>query len=571
MMYPAGNASYSDFKHTVLGHSIDYDSENINSLFSDSHRQPEVHGATTSHHSSDSLSGRLDPSAPAAQIQLDSFDIQHHHISMQHPNQSPGQHDFLSSHSPLSSGPSWYPGAAAMQHAPMFAPFPTFGESHQGNDLPPPISYDHPLPGAAAMWQAPMFTRCHHWPSSSDHVPPPTLDNYNGTLLPPFIVPSQDPICLNDLASLPSALADYRRNFSPPLLSMDGVTMLPPAAPDYIQPQPLTALKHPHPQTQKRDDGLWRFVTCSGQRQKPFETPSSAPSSTTPSHPTPTQSMQPQIDLPPLDYQSNLPIHNAFILAAEKELISSAVNNCTMIKPSLREGLVQAALVNAVQSCLKITRSDPAELAKKEIEGKLNIRFGEWIAVNLTEFGQRWAEKNAGLLYMSLSAPFKILMAACKELAFSVVDRGYDLRPSLWSNTLESKWKQKKIKSLIGNATWPLKFLFKKDEETGQWMAFEHDTLLDVVLGVVRKLKYRHYIRDLDNLYCMAAAAIYCVLMQFSSRKLDREIEFSTETFKFIYDLSKQYIANVIQKNKKLAKRWSDVKARTMTRLADIV
>lgn len=59
--------------------------------------------------------------------------------------------------------------------------------------------------------------------------------------------------------------------------------------------------------------------------------------------------------------------------------------------------------------------------------------------------------------------------------------------------------------------------------------------------------------------------------MQFSSGKLDREIEFSAESFKFVYDLSKQYIANVIQKNEKLAKQWSDVKARTMTRLADIV
>ncbi|KAG1807382.1 hypothetical protein EV424DRAFT_1543925 [Suillus variegatus] len=393
----------------------------------------------------------------AAQIQLNPLHIQRRHISMQRLSQSPGQHDFLQpSHLPLPSGLSWYPGAAAMQQAPMmFTPFPTFGESHQGDDLPPPISFDHPLPGAAAMRQAPMFTafptfgesaaaftplptfdenhQSKHWPSSVpfDHAPSPTLDDYNGTLLPPFIVPSQNPICLNDLASPPSALADYRRNFPPPLLSMDGVTMLPPAAPDYIRPQPLAALKHPR------------------QRTKPFKTPSSTPSSTTPSHPTPTQSMQPQIDLPPLDYQSNLPIHDAFILAAEKELISDAVNNCTMIKPSLREGL--------------------------------------------------------------------------------------------------------------------------KDEETGQWMAFEHDALLDVVLGVVRKLKYWPYIQDLDNLYCTAAAAIYCILMQFSSGKLDREIEFLAESFKFVYDLSKQYIANVIQKNEKLAKQWSDVKARTMTRLADIV
>ncbi|KAG2127604.1 uncharacterized protein EDB93DRAFT_1270149 [Suillus bovinus] len=156
----------------------------------------------------------------------------------------------------------------------------------------------------------------------------------------------------------------------------------------------------------------------------------SVPSSTTPSHLTPTQPMQPQIDLPPLDYQSNLPIHDAFILATEKELIRDTVNNCTMIKPSLREGFVQATLANAVQDCSKKTRSDPAGLTNKEIEG-------------------------------------------------------YDLRPLIWSNTSESKWKQKKIKSLIGDTTRPLKFLFKKDEETGEWMVFEHDALLDVVLGVL--------------------------------------------------------------------------------------
>ncbi|KAG2153480.1 uncharacterized protein EDB93DRAFT_1248744 [Suillus bovinus] len=272
------------------------------------------------------------------------------------------------------------PAAAAMQQAPMFTPIPTFSQSHQGNDSPSPISLNHSLLGAAAMQQAPMFTPLptfnenHHWPPSapSDHMPSTTIDYYNGTLLPPFIVLSQNPIYLNDLASLPSVLANYRCNFPPPLLSMDGVTMLPPAAPNYIRPQPFT----------------------------------SVPSSTTPSHLTPTQPTQPQIDLPPLDYQSNLPIHNAFILAMEKELIRDAVNNCTMIKPSLREGLVQAALANAVQDCLKKTQSDLAGLANKEIE----------------EFGQRWAAKNVGLLYMDLSVLFRLLMAACKELAFGVVD-----------------------------------------------------------------------------------------------------------------------------------------------------
>lgn len=162
-------------------------------------------------------------------------------------------------------------------------------------------------------------------------------------------------------------------------------------------------------------------------------------------------------------------------------------------------------------------------------------------------------------------------MAASKEVAFAVVERSYDLRPSIWSEIPESKWKQSKIKHLIYNATCPLKFIFKKDDNTGQWMPFEHDALLDVVIGVVRKLKYHDYVKELDNLYCTATAAIYCVLKQFSPGKLPREIDFTAHAFKFMYDLSKAHITDVIEQDEILAKRWSDVKEYTLRRLADIL
>lgn len=171
---------------------------------------------------------------------------------------------------------------------------------------------------------------------------------------------------------------------------------------------------------------------------------------------------------------------------------------------------------------------------------------------------------------MKLSAPPKLIMAACKEIALIVIDRAYDLRPSLWSNTAESKLKRVKIKDLIGDVTWPLKFIFKKDEITDQWMAFEHDAILDVVIGVVRKLNYWDYVYDLDNLYCTAAAAIYCVLMQFSSGWFNRAVDFTAESFKFMYDLLMGHIINVIKKDESLAKRWVDVKAYTSTRLSDL-
>jgi hypothetical protein len=171
---------------------------------------------------------------------------------------------------------------------------------------------------------------------------------------------------------------------------------------------------------------------------------------------------------------------------------------------------------------------------------------------------------------MRLSAPFEFIIVAAEELASIIIDRGYDLRPSLWSNTSESKVKLTMIKALIHDAAWPLRFIFKKDEKTGQWMAFEHDAVLDVVLGVVRKLKYRNYVDNLDNLYCTAAAAIYCILMRYSSGKSDSTVKFTAKDFKYMYDMLKNHITDIIEKDENLAKRWLDVKAYTIVRLADV-
>ncbi|KAG1844368.1 hypothetical protein F4604DRAFT_1689124 [Suillus subluteus] len=413
---------------------------------------------------------------------------------------------------PVSSGLD-DPGA----QVPMFTPLPTFRESHQGNYLPPSISSDLHPGATALMWAPPPLTLSDsgsyqgNWPPSlpsnlhpgamtQTHAPPPTHNDYNGSLrLPPVMVPSQNPRPGDFAIPLPPALANYRRNFPPPFVSMDSVSTLPPAAPDDVQPLMMltpTPRSNISERSRKRD---------------------------------------------------------AFVLAAEKRLISDAVNDCAMMMPLERENLIQVALADAVKDCLEkahAIRSNSAKLVKEEVK----------------DFGRRWAVKNARSLDMQLSVPFKLIMAAAEELAFIVIDRGYDLCPSLWSSTSESKFKQTKIKALIDDAMWPLKIIFKKDEKTGQWMAFEHDVVLDVVLGVVRKLKYWRYVNDLDNLYCTAVAAIYCVLMRFSSGKLDRTIEYTAEDFKFMYNMLKKHITDVIEKDENLAKRWSDVKAYTIVR-----
>ncbi|KAG1751952.1 hypothetical protein EDD22DRAFT_850687, partial [Suillus occidentalis] len=413
----------------------------------------------------------------------------------------------------------------------MYTPQSTLS-NYQGNAalvpiIPPDLSRSHslytpsgPYPGAMQTpipgnWLPSLPPNPHSCVASAAQMntPPPTLNDYDGSLLLSVMVPSQD-LRPSDLAlrlQPPPAFADYRRSFAAPVMSMDGISSLPSVAPDDVQP--LTILTPPpiflSSQTSEKRKGDWRFID----------------------------------------------ILALFWLQGE-QLIWDAVNDCAMIKRSERESLAQVALANAVNDCLEKTHNIRPRLS----------RVGE---KNSQRFGQRWAAKNAESLYMKLSAPPKLIMAACKEIALIVIDRAYDLRPSRWSN-IESKLKRVKIKDLIGDVTWPLKFIFKKDEITDQWMAFEHDAILDVVIGVVRKLNYWDYVYDLDNLYCTAAAAIYCVLTQFSSGWFNRAVDFTAESFKFMYDLLMGHIINVIKKDESLAKRWVDVKAYTTTILSDL-
>lgn len=192
---------------------------------------------------------------------------------------------------PVQSGLVDDPGA----QVPMFTPIPTFVDSHQGNYLPPSISSDL-RPGASApMWAPPpppppTWSNSNsyqgNWPPSFPfnlhpgammqmHAPPPTPghNNFNSSLpLPHVIVPSQNhrPGGL----AIP-AHADYRRNFPPPIVSMDGVSTLPPAAPADVPP---LAMLTPPPRSDTDETSLkrkveWQFIECSGQRQKGFKAP----------------------------------------------------------------------------------------------------------------------------------------------------------------------------------------------------------------------------------------------------------------------------------------------------------
>lgn len=92
------------------------------------------------------------------------------------------------------------------------------------------------------------------------------------------------------------------------------------------------------------------------------------------------------VDLPLLEYQHALPIHEEFVLVAEERLLSDAVNKCTMMMPLEREDWIQVALADAVQECLErvhiqALRSNSAKSVKDELKGKSHLEVGERVDV----------------------------------------------------------------------------------------------------------------------------------------------------------------------------------------------
>lgn len=182
----------------------------------------------------------------------------------------------------------------------MRTPQSTLG-NYQGNAalvpiIPPDLSRSHslytpfgPYPGAMQTpipgnWLPSLPPNPHSGVASAAQMnaPPPTLNDYDGSLLLSVMVPSQD-LRPSDLAlrlQPPPAFADYRRSFAAPVMSMDGISSLPSVAPDDVQP---LAILTPPPiylssQTSEKRKGDWRFIEHSGPRRKMFKTPSvSAP------------------------------------------------------------------------------------------------------------------------------------------------------------------------------------------------------------------------------------------------------------------------------------------------------
>ncbi|KAG2087838.1 hypothetical protein BD769DRAFT_1396425 [Suillus cothurnatus] len=69
-------------------------------------------------------------------------------------------------------------------------------------------------------------------------------------------------------------------------------------------------------------------------------------------------------------------------------------------------------------------------------------------------FSEEWATTNFEVLFASLSAPFELIMAMCKTLAWAKVEHGYQLRPSAWLTDSKTNQKARKINDLVNHSTW---------------------------------------------------------------------------------------------------------------------
>jgi hypothetical protein len=105
-----------------------------------------------------------------------------------------------------------------------------------------------------------------------------------------------------------------------------------------------------------------------------------------------------------------------------------------------------------------------------------------------TEKGIEWASHNSGLLYMTLSEPFKDLMQTCRKHACNLVRDGYGLGLPIWTQASESDHQDAVLEDLLDDQVFPPKFLMGQGTDD-ELHFLENKVVLNVVLDTVRELK----------------------------------------------------------------------------------
>ncbi|KAG2337980.1 hypothetical protein BDR05DRAFT_952257 [Suillus weaverae] len=364
--------------------------------------------------------------------------------------------------------------------------------------------------------------------------------HYLNPYINPYFLLHRDPPQLDTYLDDPPHpnLGDYHPSFSLPVMSMDGTFTLPSKAEDHLtMTVQISESQAGLSRTVKRrlpkkhcDDPFIHYSPTPSLRKgkkkasnlKPLV--SNEPPST---HSIATKTPLPSVSgsaltaagaalLPMLYDKTNL-VHQQIVEAAQQNILDHAVNVCSMLGDQDVNLLVHEMLVKAVTS-----------------------------HCHDQKFCENWAGANLE------------------------VEHGYKLRPSVWSSDSESNRKKSKVKDLVDDHTIPLKFTFRKDEETDKLWPLEHEVVWDIVISAISELKLQRHIKNLDNLFCTAAAVVHCALCELRDGKMV-DIVFSAVNCKQIYDQLMDYIIKDIALNAELAKRWNDFKACTITRLEDIL
>lgn len=169
--------------------------------------------------------------------------------------------------------------------------------------------------------------------------------------------------------------------------------------------------------------------------------------------------------------------------------------------------------------------------------------------------------------YKTNSVPSTNIMTTCKKYARSLVQRGCDLRPSVWANKSEYEHQMQTARALI--KSFPLLFIFGRDEFGRLW-PFENDVILDVVLNTIVDLGYELYLTDLKAIFSTAAAAVQCAVQERVFRGLTR-VEFGVSQYKPVFQSFETYIEKVVERDLELSARWQKYQECVFHTLRDIM
>ncbi|KAG2088384.1 uncharacterized protein F5147DRAFT_658722 [Suillus discolor] len=223
-----------------------------------------------------------------------------------------------------------------------------------------------------------------------------------------------------------------------------------------------------------------------------------------------------------LVYDKNNSKHQHIVDSAKDALIRNAVNENCLTNTSTRQQLVLQELRAAAIS----------EYKNDEV------------------FAKNWAGVNSVTLYMDLSAPYENIMQTQKRIARTLVQRGYHLRPPARAATIEPEHQASKINELIDDMiVFPPRYVFGENEVTHELHFLENEVVWDVLLNTVVELDLYPYIVDLNKMFCAAAAAVKCALMELRMGKF-QEIDFTFQGFEQIYKELMKHIDDTSDRTK---------------------